>query len=92
MRSFGWGLFLLPFLLGSPAWASDRAIEALADQVVITPAQAVKAAKGVAQGRVSEIGLKARDGKPIYVVEFEDDRKIAVDARTGKVLAARRSK
>lgn len=67
--------------------ADDWALEALADQVTITPAQAVRAAKAKEKGRVKEICLKAVSGKPVYEVEFEGDREVLVDARTGKVIA-----
>jgi uncharacterized membrane protein YkoI len=66
--------------------SDDGALEALADQVTITPAQAVKAAKARKQGRVTELCLEARGGKPVYKVEFEDDREVYVDARSGQVI------
>lgn len=77
-------------LLTSPAWAGtsseDMALDALAEKVTITPAQAVKAAKTRMQGRVKEICLKAYAGQPVYEVEFENDREVLVDARTGRVM------
>lgn len=78
------------FLLAGPALANgpsdDVALDALAEKVTISPAQAVKAAKARMQGRVKEICLKAYSGKPVYEVEFDNDREVLVDARTGRVM------
>lgn len=93
--------FLLAIAVGVLSWGAepsmansrtndrsdDWALEALADQVKITPAQAVRAAKAKEKGRVKEICLKAVSGKPVYEVEFEGDREVLVDARTGRVIA-----
>lgn len=68
---------------GHPA---DMALDVLADKVTITPAQAVKAAKAQVQGRVKEVCLKAFGDQPVYEVEFENDREVWVNARTGKVM------
>ena len=77
-------------LLASPVLASDRAedvaLDALAEKVTITPAQALKTAKARQTGRVKEICLKAVAGQPVYEVEFENDREVLVDARTGRVM------
>ncbi len=86
-----WLMLLLGALMvASPAMASDRtqdvALDALADKVTITPAQAVKAAKAQEKGRVKEICLKAYAGEPVYEVEFENDREVLVNARTGLVM------
>lgn len=86
-----WLAVLAAALMATPALAKDRAqdgaLEALADQVKITPAQAVKAAKAQYQGRVTELCLEARSGKPVYKVEFADDHDVYVDARSGQVIA-----
>ena len=98
MRKQAWGWILGMAVLASPMATTaalavdvedDVALDALADQVTITPAQAVKAAKTRVQGRVKEICLKAYSGRPVYEVEFENDREVYVDARTGRVLEPR---
>ena len=80
-------------VMASPVLAQgptdDVALDALAEKVTITPAKAVKAAKARMQGRVKEICLKAYAGQPVYEVEFENDREVYVDARTGRVLEPR---
>lgn len=85
-----WTALMGVMLVASPVLAKERpqegALEALADQVTVTPAQAVKAAKAKHQGRVDELCLEARGGKPVYKVEFEDDFKVYVDARSGQVI------
>jgi|GEM_PF-3266238 Predicted membrane protein len=90
MRKTMMALLMGAFLLASPALANglkdDVALDALAEKVTITPAQAVKAAKARVQGRVKEICLKAYSGKPVYEVEFDNDREVLVDARTGRVM------
>ncbi|MNK89776.1 Peptidase propeptide and YPEB domain protein [compost metagenome] len=90
MRKMMMALLAGVFLLASPALANglkdDVALDALAEKVTITPAQAVKAAKTRVQGRVKEICLKAYSGKPVYKVEFDNDREVLVDARTGRVM------
>ncbi len=90
MGKYGLSLLLSAFMVATPALASDRsgdwALEALAEQVTITPAQAVKAAKAVEKGRVKEVCLKAHQGRPVYEVELEGDIEVMVDARTGKVI------
>lgn len=90
---FGLAMLLSMVVMASPVLAQgpadDMALDALAEKVTITPAQAVKAAKTRMQGRVKEICLKAYAGQPVYEVEFENDRDVYVDARTGRVLEMR---
>jgi len=90
---FGLAMLLSMVVMASPVLAQgsadDMALDALAEKVTITPAQAVKAAKTRAHGRVKEICLKAYAGQPVYEVEFENDRDVYVDARTGRVLETR---
>lgn len=90
---FGLAMLVSMFVMASPVLAQgpadDMALDALAEKVTITPAQAVKAAKTRMQGRVKEICLKAYAGQPVYEVEFENDREVYVDARTGRVLETR---
>ena len=90
---FGLAMLLSMVVMASPVLAQgsadDMALDALAEKVTITPAQAVKAAKTRVQGRVKEICLKAYAGQPVYEVEFENDRDVYVDARTGRVLETR---
>ena len=89
----GLAMLLSILVMASPVLAQgpadDMALDALAEKVTITPAQAVKAAKTRMQGRVKEICLKAYAGQPVYEVEFENDREVYVDARTGRVLETR---
>ena len=89
----GLAMLLSMVVMASPVLAQgpagDVALDALAEKVTITPAQAVKAAKTRVQGRVKEICLKAYAGQPVYEVEFENDRDVYVDARTGRVLETR---
>jgi uncharacterized membrane protein YkoI len=90
MKKSGLMLLLGTLMIASPAMASDRtqdvALDAVADKVTITPAQAVKAAKTQVNGRVKEICLKAYAGQPVYEVEFDNDQEVLVDARTGLVM------
>ena len=90
MRKTMVAMLMGTLMLAGPALANtpteDVALDALAEKVTITPAQAVKAAKARVQGRVKEICLKAVSGQPVYEVEFDNDREVMVDARTGRVL------
>lgn len=83
-------LLMGALMLASPALANERAedqaLDALAEKVTITPAQAARTAKARQPGRVKEICLKAVAGQPVYEVEFENDREVLVDARTGRVM------
>lgn len=87
----GMALALLVSLVGTPAMAreaaADAALEVLAEQVTISLAQAAKVAKQQVKGRVKEISLKAYQGRPVYEVEFEGDQEVAVDAKTGQIVA-----
>jgi len=84
------GVVLLTSPALADALADDVALDALAESVTVTPAQAVKAAKARERGRVKEICLKAYEGRPVYEVEFENDRDVLIDARSGRVIEGRR--
>lgn len=71
-----------------PAFAED--LETVANRAKITPAQAIKIAQGQHPGRVLELELEPRGAKPVYAIEFDDDRKVHVDAVSGEILAPTR--
>lgn len=68
------------------AFAAGESRESLADKVRVSPAQAERVAFEVEKGRVHEIELKVRGGRPVYQVKFESGHKVWVDALTGAVV------
>lgn len=72
--------------LAGPALADEDPRERLADKVRVTPAQAERVAFEVERGRVHEIELKARNGRPLYRVRFENGGRVWVDAVSGRVV------
>lgn len=77
--------------LAGPALADEETRERLADRVRITVAQAERAALKAQTGRVREIELRVRAGKPVYRIKFTDGRKVWVDAVTGAVVRCDRA-
>lgn len=71
-----------------PARAED--LESVAAKAKLTPAQAIKVAQGGHSGTAQEIELEVRNSRPVYVIEFDDDRKVTVDAVTGQVVPSKR--
>lgn len=78
-------------VLASPARAEVEPHERLADRVRITVAQAERAALRKQSGRVREIELKVRAGRPVYRVKFADGGHVWVDAISGAVIRCDRA-